>query len=296
MSFSVPHSWSEARQCLVPVIRPATRPINLWRAARAPGRALLRTPLAPGLHLLVAVDGPGVRIFLTQGHLTQWGVDAERVFSIARDNLDPIQGIRRRDDGIWEINAPDGLASSRLALPNWLKAFEGKVEGSPLCALPCSRRLLVGGTQEAARLYADAEVLFRGEGEPISPCLYTQEGQNLSPYIGPSTELRQLATNAERWQLGHLYGDLADLLKEAGETLEPYRLWRRQGRCISFCNLRLGVWLPKVDILLWEGKEIPYTFLSRIATWQRSYESDPPCTQISPDIPATALALLTTQL
>ena len=235
------------------MLRPVTAPANLWRrASLGPQHAPIRRPFAPGLHMLLALDQEHLRVYLTPTHLERWGVGADLAWRCALENLHPTEGLRQREDGSFILESPDGLASSRLCLPGWLASFRGQLSGEPLAAVPCGRRLIVGTT----RLYGEAEALFRGEGEPISPCLY-QAAETTEPPVAAVRpwEGGLPGANAERWFRQRLYAELQERLEEEGKKLASYRVHRRlrDGRCLSFASLEPGALYPEVDLLMLPG-------------------------------------------
>src|SRR5687768_2920498 len=94
-----PESWDDARELLLPVLRPVTVP--------AKGDPL-RRPVSPFLHELVVVDLPELRLFVEPAHVRRWGVRPDEVFGAAAQNLPPTTGLVQRPDGLWELAAGDG--------------------------------------------------------------------------------------------------------------------------------------------------------------------------------------------
>ncbi len=230
-----------------------TAPANLWRrAALGPFAAPIRRPFTTGLHMLLALDQEHLRVYLTPAHLERWGVRADLAWRHALENLHPTEGLRQREDGSFVLESPDGLASSRLCLPGWLASFRGQLPGEPLAAVPCGRRLIVG----SARLYGEAEAHFRGEGEPISPCLYQAAATTEPPFGAVSLwEGGLQGDNALRWFRQRLYSELQERMEEEGKRLASYRVHRRlrDGRCLSFAALLPGALYPEVDLLMLPG-------------------------------------------
>ena len=152
MNIPLPEEWSEARDMLLPVVRRATEPAHAFRAEQAsPDNRLERRPMWRYLSELVMIDLPDVRMYINHGHLKQWGVSARQAFDashvVMRDHA--TSGLKLRAEyKLWHLDAPDGAASSRLALPGWLDAFADQVPGTPVAIVPSPRLLLVGGTDD----------------------------------------------------------------------------------------------------------------------------------------------------
>lgn len=319
----------------MPVLRPVTAPGSLWRAARAAGGEPLRFPVCSGLHGLLAWDHPDVRVFLRPDHLARWGVQPAAAWQAACGNLDPAAGLApdgEADRAGWSIRPPDGLAASRLLLPGWLAGFRGQVAGEPVAAAPTGRRLRVIGSADTAGLLAlqeEAIRLFRAEGEPVSPVLYTCSGAGLAPFDpgaapgaapeDPSGDghrrLRLGAAEAARFFQGHLYREAGERLAEEGARLLEFRLIRRRLRpdteeriALSFCvlpaDLEEEVLVPPVDLVLLPGDlAVPWEALERClgagipggAGWLEPVEMEPPCFRLKAGVPASAWRALAAQ-
>ena len=327
----IPQRWSEAREGLVPVLRPVTAPGSLWRAARMAGGEPLRFPVCSGLHGLLAWDHPDVRVFLRLEHIRRWGIQPVEAWQAACGNLDPGAGLAPEGAG-WSIRPADGLASSRLLLPGWLAGFRGRVAGEPVAAVPTGRRLQVIGSEDVAGLLAlqgESLRLFCAEGEPVSPVLYACKTGKLAPFEPenwpeeapgePSRDglerLRCGAAEAERFFQGHLYREVGERLAEEGERLLDFRLIRRRLRSdtedritLSFCvlpgDLEEDVLLPEVDLVLLPGdRAVPWEALGRClgagasggVGWLEHVEMDPPCVRLKAGIPASVWRALAAQ-
>lgn len=180
MELSIPGTWEEAEESLLPVLRPVTQP-----ASAAP----IRRGIAPLLHSLVAMDLPEVRVFVTPEHLARWRAPADLAFAQAAANLPAGTGLVRRPDGLWELDSDDGYEASRLVLPGFLAAFEGRVNGRPVAVAPHARRLLIAGSAEIDQLWAILELAareWRAEGDPVSPVAYVADARGaLAPWQPP---------------------------------------------------------------------------------------------------------------
>lgn len=238
----MPERWAEARRGLVPVVRPVSGPLALWRAARATGEAVLREPVAEWLHGLAAWDAPGVRVFVRARHLAAWGVGWPDVWAEACANLDPAAGLAQVPGG-WELRAADGLAASRLALPGFLAGFRGRVAGEPVAAAPTQRALVVAGSEDPALPVIQRAAIraFCAEGEPVSPRLYRagapEAGGGLEAAGGGQAGTEDgWAARLLRW---HLYRESRELWE--GETEQRIAacgaMRGRDGRAVLFVRL-----------------------------------------------------------
>lgn len=260
----LPDDWAGAAPHLLPVLRGPTSPANAWEAALDNAEAVLvRRPFAPFLDIVVVLDLPELRLFVNQGHLDRWDAPADAAVDAALRNLPPADGLRPWDeaDGVWQIGATDGYASSRLALPGFLKAFEGKVRGAPVAVVPDPHTLLVGGADgglPTEALLAAGWNTFHEAGTPISCAPYTLREGGVVPWRpGPEHPLVHRVDACHRFLAGHEYrrqhAALEDWLRQHGvaDYLTPYSLLRhKSGRVTS-----LAVWpdgptlLPAVDLV-----------------------------------------------
>lgn len=186
-------SWNEARGRLLPVLRQVVEPPQAWRVALAdPSLALVRRPVLPMLHALCVLETDDQRAFVSQQMLDDWGARPDEVFVEALGNLakKATRGLKQRlEYGLWQLDADDGLASSRLLLGGWLAGFRGTVPGNPIAIVPAPRILLVGGDGAPAqveRMLRLGSEAFRTAAQGLSPVVYTvDEGQRVVPWAGP---------------------------------------------------------------------------------------------------------------
>ncbi len=273
MRVSLPETWIEAREHLVPVLRGVTRPAGSLRAASL-GRGLLRYPFAPFLSGLLALDLPRHRVFIKPDHLEPWRVDRQVAWLTAVGNLPPHVGLHHRQDGLWELQSRDGYESSRLLLPGWLAAFSHQVRGRPVAIAPHARCLLVGGAAEATQVDALLRLafdLYRSSGDPVSPALYTVDGAGgVVPYqADPDHPWAGRIRRNHLLLAGQEYSQQAEELQHVGLEVAHYTLVSSRQQSFSFCRWREGTLplLPLTDVVVLEtesgeGLTLPWRALS----------------------------------
>jgi hypothetical protein len=267
MRAEIPDRWDEACTDVVPVLRSSTAPANaLALAADNPRHAPIRRPVAPFLDLLLALDRPAYKVYLTPQHLERWQVSSDAVFSAASSRLDVAHGLHRRDDGLWRLDSEDGYAASRLILPGWLAAFRGRVHGAPVAVVPHAREVLVGGSEDSDQLVTLIDHAVRGwrhGGEPISPMVYTLDAFARLTVFEPEDRthpvaeamLRATARAFAESEYQRQQAALADVYDECWSDLEvglgPPGADGRQ-RAFSFCRWKRGErpLLPEADYLV----------------------------------------------
>jgi len=265
MNFPVPAEWTEARDMLLPVVRRATEPAHAFRAEQAsPENRLVRRPLGKYLSELVMIDLPDVRMYINHGHLKQWGVSSRQAFEAAHNVLRDYatSGLKLRAEyKLWHLDAPDGSASSRLALPGWLDAFADQVSGTPVAIIPSPRLLLVGGMDDdgqLARLIDIASDGFHMADSPLSPALYISDatGRPMPLQLSPVTK-RHLRVQANLRELcRRVYNEQAEQLSPYLDVdFAPCEITTNEetGETSTWCVWEAGsrpVWLPETDFIV----------------------------------------------
>lgn len=153
----------------------------------AQGLGTVRSPFLPLLHAYVAIETEQGVACLSATEAAELGASQQQLFAAALENLSerdaqlrPLDA-SRPDEEVFELQASDGLASSRLLLPGWLTTMRDVLPGEPLCAIPALDRLLVAGSASddaVLRLLAAAEVLCEGD-RALSPVLYGLDAEGL---------------------------------------------------------------------------------------------------------------------
>lgn len=265
MDLPIPESWRQAARHVLPVLRGPTSPNNAWLAALdRPDAVLARRPLVPFLDVVVVLDLPELRLFVNQGHLDRWSAPVAAAHGAALDNLDPAAGLKPWEvDGVWTVDARDGYASSRLALPGWLAAFRDQVRGDPVAVVPDAHTILVGGTEgglPTEALVTEGWRRFHAEGTPVSPIPLTAGQDGVLRWWRPALDhpLVHRIHACQRYGVGHEYRRQQDGLETwlvhrgIADFLAPYNLVRhRSGRMVSFASWPDGpTLLPLVDVVL----------------------------------------------
>jgi hypothetical protein len=299
VDLDVPETWEEARDDVLPVLRPVTQP-----ASPHP----VRRPLAAFLHELVALDRPDLRLLVGPAQLQRWGIGPVALFAQAAANLPVGTGLGRRPDGIWQLAADDGYEASRLVLPGFLAAFEGRVAGRPVAVAPHARRLLVTGSADVDRLWtllAIAAREWQSEGDPISPVPYVADARGQLVAWEPGEDapdaLRASVTASARALAQREHGRFAS---EHGAPVARYEVAMAPGkpaRPYSFTRWvrgRAGL-LPITDVLVLEDPDrgpllaVPWDAARRLAaSWLRPASEPLPLVQIAGWPDADALSAL----
>jgi hypothetical protein len=260
MNTRIPETWDEAAPEVLPVLRRVTEP-NVQLVAELDGDdALVRRHALPFLHTLIAIDRPEYRIFVKHSHLATWGVDADHAFQRAWLSLDPVAGLRQRDDqaALWQLDSEDGYQVSRLLLPRWLASFTDRVEGRPVAIAPHGRLLRVGGSENLAQvdaLHAIAGKAFRAAGGQLSPVLYTvDDDAEVVPWVPDNDHPMAGPLAASRaWLCAWEYDQQRYLLEDVLLTpLARATLVRRGRGGFTYCSWRPGdkTLLPVTDFVV----------------------------------------------
>lgn len=188
--FDIP--WEEARERLVPLLRPSTM---FALVEHRPGhKPVLRRSFVPMLIETVAIDAPQSMLHLDLERADTWGVGHAQIFQQAREVLGSVPTEIAPYDPeapfpLWHVSNDDSYESSRLLLPGWLASFADKVHGRPVAVVPDRAMLLVGGDGDVAclqRLLQTAERQYASSPRSISPAPYTVDDQGqVVPYRTP---------------------------------------------------------------------------------------------------------------
>jgi hypothetical protein len=183
---------------MIPVLRCSADPPGAWAvAARDPARALVRRPVAPFVHLLLAEDEGHTLRYAARGDVAEPGP----AFVAALLALDPLPRLHRTEAGWWTILADDGVEPSRVCLP-----LQRSFPEPMCCAVPDARTLWLAPVADAERLLAAAHARWAAAGTPISPLIYALGPAGPAPFPADA---------------------LADPLRRAASALAA-RAWERQ--------------------------------------------------------------------
>ncbi len=183
-----------------PMLRSILRPVSYAGAVTADGSRPWIRPLWPFVHELAILDTGDARMVVTQRETAMWGVDAERMFAVARANIAahyPPQPQQQRVGHL--LGDGNSYCDSAVLVPGWLSAFADERAARPLVFFPGDEVLLVctDDPEVAPEFFAAADRLYRESAVPISPQAYTIAGDTIVPLdvAGPSP-LRPLAVRA----------------------------------------------------------------------------------------------------
>lgn len=151
--------------------------------------------IAEGLFVIYGIEEPGEKIrYVTYQDLRDWGVSHTTVHITAVRNLERLtQGKRvtkldRPEGGrpmfIW--NLQDGYDAARILLTQWLRDFAAVVEGNLVIGVPHRNWLVaIGDADEDLLKVVQRRVALehRGAGFPVSPYLYTFDGERITRYV-----------------------------------------------------------------------------------------------------------------
>ena len=238
--------------------------------------------------------------YVTPSQMEGWGATVDQLFEAARANIAAAADhVERYDDGpaiVWHVAANDDYESSRLLVPGWLAGFAGKVDGTPIAAIPQRSMLLVAGAGDpraVERLLASTEAEFKASTRRLSPALYTVgEGDRVVPLVLPREHpLRtRVAVTHAKLAIYEYQGqkELVDQQHEQDGTdifVASYMVREIEGNVVS-----LATWVENVDSLLPVadavafGREgvptiiVRWSDVQRIAgsCWERDPVLDPP--------------------
>jgi hypothetical protein len=253
----LPDTWAEVRDRVAAVVRTG----SYWSlpGIREPFRPSSR-PFAPFLVETVVLDGERSMHYVTPSQMESWGATVDQLFDAARANIGAADDrVERYDDGpaiVWHVAANDDYESSRLLVPGWLAGFAGKVDGTPIAAIPHRSMLLVAGAGDPRaieRLLASTEAEFKTSTRRLSPALYTVgEGDRVVPLVLPREHpLRTPVAIAHAKLAIYEYQEQKELLDKQHEQdgtdifVATYMVKEIEGNVVS-----LTVWGENVDSLL----------------------------------------------
>ncbi|MCB9917468.1 MAG: DUF1444 family protein [Planctomycetes bacterium] len=152
--------------------------------AFGPG-ALVRRKLFEGLDLAFVIDEGDSMVFVTEGHLRAWGIDALALENLSMNNLRRLAATEEtlpvlgQDDGdAHVIESGDGYDAARvlLALERGVDAVDGLV-----FAMPDRDKLVVGRKGPGlSRLMQSVDEAFETAEHPISPRVFEIKDHKLT--------------------------------------------------------------------------------------------------------------------
>jgi hypothetical protein len=254
--------WEEARERLVPLVRPATIYANVTMAE---GSALVRRPFLPFLVEAVGLDSERSMQLLTTSSVREWGVDLSELYAAARSLLascvteigpyDPTSPFP-----LWHVTTDDSYESSRLLLPGWLASFAEKVNGRPVAIVPHRTLLVVGGDRDeecVRRLLDIAKHEYEAATRPISPALYTvDDAGTVIPFTLPEGHPLKNGVDLSHLVLANVEYDAQREPLQTAVGDETYvatftAIRRDDGSVTSY-----AVWTPEIPTLLPRTEEL----------------------------------------
>lgn len=171
-------TWGTVVERLLPVLRSQ----SFFRAG-AGDLGSMPTPAAqpflPYIDLGLVVDEDDRMSYVSSAHLLEWGVTLPDALLHALRNSARLAPPVSDDGGrTFHIDAGDDHESSRLAIPGFLAAFDGVVDGHPVAIIPSRSQLWITGDEDPARLAELAELArqeYRASNRAISPAIYTAD-------------------------------------------------------------------------------------------------------------------------
>jgi hypothetical protein len=150
----LPTTFDQARTALMPVVRAMADWHAVQRHGGQQGRAVALSPpgirIGEDLGVWLALDRPNSVTHLKSSTLDSWKVDFATAYAAAEENLRArtARPFERRDDGLYASNWHDAYDSSRLLLPELLRALP--LEGPPVAMVPNRDWLLVADSAKPA--------------------------------------------------------------------------------------------------------------------------------------------------
>jgi uncharacterized protein YtpQ (UPF0354 family) len=156
---------------------------------------MVNGPIAEGLITIYAIEEPNDKVrYVTYQDLRDWGVSHSVVHVTAVRNLERLTKGKRitlldRPEGgrpmyIW--NLKDGYDAARILLPEWLEQFREAVPGNLVMAVPHRHWFVALGDEDPELVRMVQRRVFQEHREadfPVSPYLYTWDGQQITRYI-----------------------------------------------------------------------------------------------------------------
>lgn len=156
---------------------------------------MLNGPLTEGLIVIYAIEEPNDKVrYVTYQDLRDWGISHTTVHVTAVKNLDRLTDGKRvtkldRPEGgrpmlIW--NLQDGYDAARILLPERLNEFAEAVPGRLVIGVPHRNWLVAVGDEDpelVTLVQKKVQQEHRGAAFPVSPYLYTWDGEQLTRYF-----------------------------------------------------------------------------------------------------------------
>lgn len=155
---------------------------------------MLTGPVAEGLLVIYGIEEPNDKIrYVTTQDLRDWGVSHSTVHVTALKNLDRLTRGKRiqklatpsgeRPMYIWHLE--DGYDAARILLPKWLDDLAEAVPGELVIGVPHRNWFVAVGDEdpELVRVVSKKVMDEHHTADfPVSPFLYTWDGQTITRY------------------------------------------------------------------------------------------------------------------
>jgi hypothetical protein len=221
----LPTTFDQARPALMPVVRAMADWDAVQRHGGQQGKAIAMSP--PGIRIgeelgvWLALDRLNSVSHLKASTLDSWKVDFATAYAVAEENLRArtARPFERRDDGVYASSWHDAYDSSRLLLPDLLRALP--LDGPPVAMVPNRDWLLVADSARPAaweRLGALAAEIF-SLPRPLSAAVLQPGPQGWETVaLDPARPEHHALLALQRRALAGRYSEQKRLLDEARQS------------------------------------------------------------------------------
>lgn len=273
--------WADVQERIVPLVRASTLFLAMIEdSAKMP----LSRPALPFLIQALAIDSPDSIQYVVPSNANDWGVDVETLFEVARENAARYFGAADAVEiydaqapyPLWHVSVDDDYQPSRLLLPGWLAAFQGKVVGRPIAIVPERAVLVIGGDGDERclkRMIEMADREFAASRRSISPAVYTVDDAGaVVPLVMPKGHplANDVAVGHLKLAIGEYQTQKEVLQARLGEDMfvaSYVGVQKQDGSVLSYATWTEGVasLLPKVDELVLVSGDLDEPTVHRIA-------------------------------
>lgn len=217
----LPESFDEAREDILPAVRPLTYFESLGSQLNTEHEAWPHLVLGEHLGAALVYDMQESMVYLTHDMLDSWGVTIYEVFEAARENLvdlssDPFIQLR---EGLFQANGRDSYDASRLLLTTEIRdlGFSGDI----IAVAPNRETLLVADADNYGALSALLEKVYESlkDPRPISQMAFELVGDEWRPWLPePSHSLFADFKSLQLQYFRAAYDEQANLMKKPART------------------------------------------------------------------------------
>lgn len=179
-----PTAWHEA----VPRLRVAVRALSFGPATGGAGTPPLARPLVPFIVSQIAIDDEVADLAVTRADLVAWGVDEDRVWEIALNNVleaDLEISPSTVAPNAIDVVGPERCISAWLMIPDAVALLSERLEGDTVVIAPSLDHLLIIGTadRDALALALDwAFAEYQQSPRQLSPLPYVVRGDTVAEW------------------------------------------------------------------------------------------------------------------